>query len=503
MASSRSRAPKALAQSTGESVIIGLFTSPELLDVYLSANGLDKLRFLRFAWAASAWPAACSLTKINRAVRNAVLAWRSRCRLISLRMIWRTEDYVTIDDNALNVCARDCTSMRVLELNATRLTNAAVQNLAVRCPLLEELFLNDGDHLGNPAFLSIGRNCTSLTTLNLSNIPLTAIGATALVVGCQRLRKLSLWRIGDLPADLVQALPSLLPDLRDLRLGHLTGVTTEVLANTHWPKLENLDLSWLSDGAVSVTSAFPVAPMLKKLHLSYRGQPEPGNQDVHTLRHLNTRCPLLKDFKVSGRGDIDLRGLSLPQLALLEISQFDTDGSALADAQLPSLKRLKMFRLTRASDDSVSRFASALTNLHELHFDDLSNVGDTAMAALAQHCSKLRFLDIMNTSVSDQGMAYIATLPLLETLCIMYVEGITDCGLACLHSHSSLAHLCMSYHNQVTDAGLLALARSCPALVELDWDWDDEDEPTAHVSQEGVEKAVAVVKARKKAKKKA
>ena len=163
---------------------------------------------------------------------------------------------------------------------------------------------------------------------------------------------------------------------------------------------------------------------------------------------------------------------------------------------------MHMFRLTRASDDSVSRFASALTNLHELHFDDLSNVGDTAMAALAQHCSKLRFLDIMNTSVSDQGMAYIATLPLLETLCIMYVEGITDCGLACLHSHSSLAHLCMSYHNQVTDVGLLALARSCPALVELDWDWDDEDEPTAHVSQEGVEKAVAVVKARKKAKKK-
>ena len=108
----------------------------------------------------------------------------------------------------------------------------------------------------------------------------------------------------------------------------------------------------------------------------------------------------------------------------------------------------------------------------------------------------------MNTSVSDQGMAYIATLPLLETLCIMYVEGITDCGLACLHSHSSLAHLCMSYHNQVTDVGLLALARSCPALVELDWDWDDEDESTAHVSQEGVEKAVAVVKARKKAKKK-
>ena len=93
-------------------------------------------------------------------------------------------------------------------------------------------------------------------------------------------------------------------------------------------------------------------------------------------------------------------------------------------------------------------------------------------------------------------------MPLLETLCIMYVEGITDCGLACLHSHSSLAHLCMSYHNQVTDVGLLALARSCPALVELDWDWDDEDEPTAHVSQEGVEKAVAVVKARKKAKKK-
>ena len=32
MASSRSRAPKALAQSTGESVIIGLFTSPELLE---------------------------------------------------------------------------------------------------------------------------------------------------------------------------------------------------------------------------------------------------------------------------------------------------------------------------------------------------------------------------------------------------------------------------------------------------------------------------------------
>lgn len=128
-------------------------------------------------------------------------------------------------------------------------------------------------------------------------------------------------------------------------------------------------------------------------------------------------------------------GSEIRTLTNLTLIDSQADGGALAPlAKLDRLESLKIYRCPNIDDDGIA----SLSGL-----------------------SQLRWLDIRETSVTNQAMQTIATFSHLEQL-LLPNSPITDQGAAELSNLTRLESLDLSF-TQITDEGLLQLA-NLPAL---------------------------------------
>ena len=241
--------------------------------------------------------------------------------------------------------------------------------------------------------------------------------------------------------------------LRTLNLQQLAGSTVgqvacclAALANKAWPELRSLrtpplggtqppyssEVSHLVAGALA-------CPQLRELHVSNLGvfmtdavlHSLLGCQQLRRLvadRHVG--CQELR-WLVADRSVhnwLERRSLVhalnevavgpscqlLEQLDLHGCNQLEQAMHAVA-ARCPSLRTLDLYGCSNATAASIAALGRC-PELSVLNLERCSHVDDAAIAALVQGCPRLRDVNLMDTSISDAGLATILTAPMLERL---------------------------------------------------------------------------------------
>ena len=147
---------------------------------------------------------------------------------------------------------------------------------------------------------------------------------------------------------------------------------------------------------------------------------------------------MLQDFAITSAAGPHLAGCK--KLASLEIFRCQGFGSpgVLALADLP-LTRLTLRDLPQVGDDALAVLAQ-LPKLKRLALHELASVGDTGLAQLAA-AENLQALDLWALPlVTDGSAAVIAALPALEEISIRET-GITDAGMATILANEKLHSL--------------------------------------------------------------
>jgi len=109
--------------------------------------------------------------------------------------------------------------------------------------------------------------------------------------------------------------------------------------------------------------------------------------------------------------------------------------------------------------------------LDEINLAWCSKVTDQGVDYLTAHCPALTNLDLTSTSITDNGMGFIAQrLTAISRLSLRHCGSITDQGVRLITArfNQNLTHLHLSRCHQLTDLTLESIARYCTQLLTLD-----------------------------------
>lgn len=151
-----------------------------------------------------------------------------------------------------------------------------------------------------------------------------------------------------------------------------------------------------------------------------------------------------------GRGDGETSPLRLVVQHLRDLGaalDVDQDGEIVSFALNPAI-----------IDDSLLHEIALLSSLKSLNLSD-SNVTDDGLAYLNK-CSRLKWLFLDYTRITDEGLATLSTIESLEILNLMNVF-VTDVGISHLAKLTNLSSLMLSF-TLVTPVGITRLKRSLP-----------------------------------------
>eukprot|EP00899_Mesostigma_viride_P007985 jgi/Mesvir1/17188/Mv07608-RA.1 len=149
-------------------------------------------------------------------------------------------------------------------------------------------------------------------------------------------------------------------------------------------------------------------------------------------------------------------------------------GLAALATQCAELRFLEMpnVNVTDAGLESLGERAGRLEHLalHAWNFArGAAGVGGKGVGALARGCRQLKFLDIVDCLVDDEGMRAVGECCLqLRHLNIAYCRRVTDAGMAAVAAGCGhLMALVLDGCDKVSDASLETLARNCAQLREF------------------------------------
>ena len=111
----------------------------------------------------------------------------------------------------------------------------------------------------------------------------------------------------------------------------------------------------------------------------------------------------------------------LELLNLRGCSQLEQGMHAVA-AQCPALRVVNLYRCSRVTAASIAALGCC-PELSILSLECCSHVDDAAISAIVQGCPRLMDVNLMDTSVSDAGLATILTAPMLESLQVVPHNG--------------------------------------------------------------------------------
>ena len=227
----------------------------------------------------------------------------------------------------------------------------------------------------------------------------------------------------------------------DLEIDHVSQSAS--LANEAWPELRSLRTHALASTEVSSLVAGALACRLLRELYVHTHHDAPMTDDV--LQSL-LGCPQLRQLWANrlvheadpwkemvlemAAEDRFFAGAHLvhalnkvavgPGCQLLELlnlrgcSQLEQGMHAVA-AQCPALRVVNLYRCSQVTAASIAALGCC-PELSILNLECCSHVDDAAISAIVQGCPRLMDVNLMDTSVSDAGLATILTAPMLESL---------------------------------------------------------------------------------------
>ncbi|WOL18343.1 hypothetical protein Cni_G27137 [Canna indica] len=316
----------------------------------------------------------------------------------------------------------------------------AVSQLALRCG-------RRSDSIDDEALALVAARSPNLASLKLRGCrSVTDAGMTAVARHCPGLRKLSVGSCS-FGAKGVDAVLRGCPLLEELSIKRLRGL--------HDPSAT----AGLVDGAASLR-----AVCLKDL---YNGQCFApliaGSPNLKTLKLI--RCsgdwdPLLEDMaaRVPGMVEIHLERLQVSDRGLIALS-------ARVD-----LDFLRLVKTPECTDAGLAAIAEHCPRLRKLHIDGwkAGQIGDDGLAAVARRCAGLQELVLVGVDATIRSLELIASnCGSLERLALCGSDSFGDVEVACIASKcASLKKLCIKAC-PVSDEGMKALSAGCPKLVKV------------------------------------
>ena len=324
---------------------------------------------------------------------------------------------------------------------------------------LTEISVEDGADLAADDIAIFGRlgDLRALRILNCRELNDAIVGQ---LTGLGKLETLALTNSGITDAG-VQTIVQSFPDLVELDLSsntNMTGAAMKMIAGL--TKLERLTLLQNRFNDLN-TRRLSKMPQLRSLDL--RGNMEAGDMTLAAVGKLPHLAALKhRSTAVTDSGLTDLAASqSLESLLMQDFAITSAAGPALA--KLSKLSSLEIFRCQGFGSEGV--IALAGMPLARLTLRDLPEVGDPALAVLAQlpHLKRLYLHEL--ASLGDEGLRHLASAQELEVLDIWSVPRMTDATVQVIAGLPNLKELSIR-ETGVTEASVAVIA-AMPKLQSL------------------------------------
>jgi Leucine-rich repeat (LRR) protein len=324
---------------------------------------------------------------------------------------------------------------------------------------LTEISVEDGADLTADDVALFGRlgDLRSLRILNCRELNDAMVGQ---LTGLGKLETLALTNSGITDAG-VQTIVQSFPDLVELDLSsntNMTGAALKTIAGL--TKLERLTLLQNRFNDLN-TRRLSKMPQLRSLDL--RGNMEAGDMTLAAVGKLPHLAALKhRSTAVTDSGLTDLAASqSLESLLMQDFAITSAAGPELA--KLAKLSSLEIFRCQGFGSEGV--LALAGMPLARLTLRDLPEVGDPAVAVLAQlpHLKRLYLHEL--ASLGDEGLRHLASAQELEVLDIWSVPRMTDATVQVIAGLPNLKELSIR-ETGVTEVSVAAIA-AMPKLQSL------------------------------------
>jgi hypothetical protein len=297
--------------------------------------------------------------------------------------IGRTDMTYRITDVALLPLGQKCESLRVLKANGCHyLTDVGLSWLSEGCKTLEELYIAGCEKITDAGLRSIGKSCNVLKVLDISGCRLVSdIGLTSVTSGCRFLKSLNcqgLYLLSD---------PRLSAPKKGEKVEAWQTVVGVASLEKYCRDMETLNLSGCFRLNRALQNHVCCMANLKVLNLQGLKQ---ASADAHTA--VAKKCHQLEELNLSDCGE----GLTNKAIA----------------AYATNCKRLKILNLARCTvlKEYAMKAVGTCYQLEKLDLTGCSNLVDVGILPLCEtgHCPRLRFLSIIDTNVTDTGVAWLA-----------------------------------------------------------------------------------------------
>jgi hypothetical protein len=348
-----------------------------------------------------------------------------------------------ISDVGLNILATSCPMLE--EITPSKIiTVAGIANLGQECPHIHTLRLwNTGDVSCTLLAARLAENYGALKTIKIAGF--SDADVRTLAEGCPLLEDVDFTFSHDLTDSAVLSLVNYCPGLHSLRLYYcklITDAALETLAQ-RVPGLLALNVSETQVSDAALETLAQRVPGLLSLDVSGTQVSDAG------LARLAEGCKMLQDVIFAG----------------LAISDAALSGFAKA---CPGLQGVGVFDCEQITDESIAALAQHCTGLHWIDLQG-TNITDTSLARTGESCGDMMEIVLNRTAITDSGLARLAEGCLkLESVCLHECDQITDVGVASLALHCPLIHTLDLSFTQVTDVGLERIGEGCRALTEID-----------------------------------
>lgn len=363
-----------------------------------------------------------------------------------------------INDAAVAAITTSCTGLRTLVLDyCDNYSRNSVDSIARNCPRLEVLGLRSLRDLHDASVAALAASCTNLRELHFEyNTTLTSEGILSIAACCTKLTKFTLLHCEQVRADAVVALVSSCPNLHTVAIP--TDSTVIVALSKTCPRLTKVDLSWpLSNARVKgdvFTQLLRQCPALRELSVqSFSGCPpcdDPFISSVEKLCLSWSTCST--DYYTSGIFTC------LPNLREVHLLHFELIGDQTVfriAARCPLLQLVELVCLDNLTDASIIALSRACPLLSNVCINDCPQLTDRAVVSIAQHCPLLTHLSMCNHYADDSMVG--TAMALLRG----YYLG--DTSIAALAEHSKhLRELDIRYNPRISKAALRALSAALP-----------------------------------------
>ncbi|KAF9959912.1 SCF ubiquitin ligase complex subunit [Mortierella alpina] len=314
-----------------------------------------------------------------------------------------------------------------LSFLSQELTDSVLTRFA-ECSRLERLLLPGSLQTTATGLKQILSRGSGLYSLDLSDIPAVTDEVIEHVAAeCRRLHTLYLGSCTDITDNSIVKLAESCTHLKRIKLSLCTHLTDRsILALTqNCPQLIEIDVTNCNQVTdVAVQAIFDNLPQIRDINLTLLT--EITNAAFSTIRSTTHRFE-------------QLRVLNLTSCALI-------------------------------TDETLARIIPAAPRLRNLALTN--KITDRFIATLAQHCTRIRYLDLACCSkLTDAAVFALAQLPKLRRIGLVKCSNITDHGIyAILVSHilhQTLERVHLSYCVHLSDTAVAALVSQCSKLTHL------------------------------------